>query len=345
VDRSENPHVIRVFARTDIRAAGGAPLDEAAAGAISGAADDIGLCSTSNEIHDLGLLGGRVQLDYDDQAGHFWASAEHESPSPLGDQEIELLKDRTNGDWCDGGAAAFFDYLGGHLGFDLWVSWRDPLLVLQSQRKGWRFVPWSKLARACWRGDLQAPRAAQDAGEDPDARPEGLPILHGAIVRGHVPVAQLLLERGADVYAGDQLEVRRTALRSCATCHRQGEGTLRIARMLLERGADPSGGTDDPLAVARRRKWDRMVELLEEFAGDAGGGRVASGTELRAGDRVRIGRGFFAGTVGVIEHPVIARGANSAKVRIKLASRDMTFDVPCNALWPLGAPDRPRPPE
>jgi hypothetical protein len=157
-------------------------------------------------------------------------------------------------------------------------------------------------------------------------------------------VAQLLLERGADVYARDQLEVRRTALRSCATCHRQDEGTLRIARMLLERGADPSG-TDGPLAVARRRKWHRMVQLLEEFEGDAGGGRVDPGTELRAGDPVRIGRGFFAGTVGVIEQSVIAGAANSAKVRIKLASRDITFEVPCNAIWPLGTPDKPRSPD
>jgi hypothetical protein len=344
VDRGENPHIVRIFARMDIRAADGTPLDRVTLGAISGAADDTGLCSTSWEIHELGLLGGRVQLDYDDQVGHFWAGAEHESPAPLGDQELALLKDRTNGDWCDGGAAAFFDYLGGNLGFDLWVSWRHPLLVLQSRGQGWRFGPWSKLASACWQGDLEAARAALDAGEDVNARPEGLPILHFAIVQGHLAVAQLLIERGADIYARDQLEVGRTALRTCATCHRQGEDTVRIARMLLERGADPSG-TEGPLAVARRRKWDRMVQLLEEFAGDTGGGRADPGTELRAGDPVRIGRGFFAGTVGVIEQGVIADGANSAKVRFKLASRDMTFEVPCSALWPLRTPDTPRSPD
>jgi hypothetical protein len=333
VGSGENANEVRVFARVDVRRWDGSPLDEATARAIDGATSDLGLCSVFEEVRELGLLGGRVALSYDPDVGHLWAFAHHESAAPLGKQEIEFLKERTNGDWCDGVAAAFFEYLGEHLGLDVQVCWRDPLLASQYPRQGRRFSPWSNLARACWQGDLEAARAALEAGEDVDASPQGLPILHGAIIGSHVAAARLLIERGATVFAGDELSIGRTPLWSCVTCHGQREDTVRIARMLLERGADPTrGASGTTLEVARRRKWGPMVRLLEEFEADAGG--AAPRAQLRIGEQVLICRGPFSGLTGAVEQSVSADAPDSARIRIKIFGRDVSVDVPLNEILP-----------
>jgi hypothetical protein len=195
-------------------------------------------------------------------------------------------------------------------------------------------------------GNLEAARAALEAGEDANASPEGLPILHCAIVGSHVAVARLLIEHGADVHAGDKLRVGRTPLRTCVTSERNREGTVPIARMLLEHGADPTRGPwGSVIDVARRRKWHRMVQLLEEFAEETGGRLAEPGTELRVGDRVRIGSGTWAGQVGVIEQSVSADAPHSARIRFNIFGRDVLIDVPLGEIWSPGTSDKPSSPE
>jgi hypothetical protein len=283
MDTGEDRQVVRITAQVRIRAADGAPLDETALRSIAGAASDLGLSSASYEIHEMGLLGGRVQLSHDGTkvgqwhdgtpVGVFRAVAEHESLRQLTAQEIELLIDRTSGDWSDGVGGSFFEYLGKSLGLFLWVCWDGPLQVAQFSRREARFGPWSELAKACWQGNLEEARAALDAGDDVNGRIAGLPILQGAIANGKGLIAELLIERGADVHARDLLDDRRDPLWACATTVVLGDAwAVLIARSLLERGAGPVRRTAvSPLAIAKRRKWDHLVQVLEEFAGPASG--------------------------------------------------------------------------
>jgi hypothetical protein len=327
------------MAPVDVRAVDDTPLDEATVAAVHHATSDLGVCATSPELSEAGLRGGRVLLFYGEQSGHFWAWAEFESPTPLADEQLEFLKRETSSDWHDGVTSAFFEYLGQRLGLRVRAAWREPLTVSQLQGQGWRFAPWSELAQACWRGNLEAARAALDAGDNVNACPDGLPILHGAIIQGHAEVARLLIERGADVRVPDVLASRRDALWTCVTCAHPGNSLLPVARMLLEQGVDPlRGHPDSPLDVARRRNWDRMVGLLEEFA------TPPRGLRLHAGDRVSV-RGPFAGMLGWVEQDVSTDAASSAKVRIHLFGRDVVIDVPSNELFPLGPSGQPRPPE
>jgi ankyrin repeat protein len=80
-------------------------------------------------------------------------------------------------------------------------------------------------------------RLLLDAGVDPDGRGTRHPILKGrtalgiAIHEGHVDVARLMLERGADVNARD----RATALHQAAL-----RGDPDLVELLLDHGADPN---------------------------------------------------------------------------------------------------------
>jgi hypothetical protein len=317
------------MARLAVRAGDGGLPDEATARAVHGATSDLGVCSTSHEVAELGLLGGRVLVHFDEGAG-FWAFAESESPGPLSDDQLDLLTKRTRADWTDGETGCFFEYLPERLGLPAHVRWVEPLIVTQFPGQGRRFAPWSELARTCWQGKLEAARAALAAGEDPNGCPDGLPILHGAIVGGHAEVARLLIERGADVRGRDVLDVQRDPLWTCVTCRQSPGPTALIARMLLERGANPDGGyRGPPLDVARRRGWDDMVRLLEEFTTPP-----RDGLPLRAGARVRIRTGPFSGMRGWVEQDVSGDAAEPVRVRIELLGRPVVVDVPAGDLHP-----------
>jgi hypothetical protein len=325
------PHVVRIAAHVHIEAANGSPIDEATAVAINRNTSDLGLCAASAELTEAGLRGGRVFLSYDEAHKDFWAAAEIESPAPVGDDLLEFVKEEANGDWNDGVTASFFEYLGSRLGLAVHASWRDPMTVSQFQGPRWKCAPWSALSRACWRGHLEEARAALDAGEDVNTSPEGLPILHGAIISGHVEIARLLIDHGADVRRSDELAVERDPLRSCVTHDHPRGSDVVIARMLLERGANPlSCPGDSPLDVARRRKWDSMVRLLEEFV------TPSPGRRLRAGERVRVCTGPFTGMWGSVEQEVMSTDAAiSAKVRIEVFGQQIVIDVSSSELYPL----------
>src|SRR5262249_47993324 len=157
------------------------------------------------EVAGLAIRGGRVKLSHDPRAGHFWAVADYESPAPLGDTELEYLKEETNGDWHDGVGGSFFEYLGQSLGVAVTVSVLGSLQAKQRPGVAARLGPWSELVKACWRKEPERVRDLLDAGEDVNARADGLPALQGAIACGECDIALLLIERGADVHARDLL--------------------------------------------------------------------------------------------------------------------------------------------
>ena len=93
------------------------------------------------------------------------------------------------------------------------------------------------LVEAAKKGDVEAVRAALDAGVDVDA-PEGEQVwcenaLFAAAGAGHVDVIALLLDRGADIHRKGPADM--TALHSAVR-----DGRLEAMKLLLERGAPES---------------------------------------------------------------------------------------------------------
>jgi len=106
------------------------------------------------------------------------------------------------------------------------------------------------------------------------------PPLHVAAAKGHVDVARLLLERGADVNAKESV-YDATPLHIAALY-----GHADVARLLLEHGANPSirdkdGGT--PLDVAREEGHEEVARVIEEYMrGRRGVGVEAPATPVGA---------------------------------------------------------------
>ncbi|KAJ7167380.1 hypothetical protein C8R43DRAFT_1121809 [Mycena crocata] len=83
---------------------------------------------------------------------------------------------------------------------------------------------------------------------------------------GHIPIVKLLLERGADIHAGDEAALQEAALR----------GKLEVVRLLLENGADIHAGDD--AAVQGAVSWGQLevVRLLLEKGADIHAGDDAA---------------------------------------------------------------------
>ncbi len=89
-----------------------------------------------------------------------------------------------------------------------------------------------------------------------------LPVLYHAAVRGNIPVAETLLEHGADINAGEN---KNTALHGAVFF-----GQTPMARWLIERGAnvnarDSQGKT--PLAIAHKLGNAEIAILLRQHGG------------------------------------------------------------------------------
>jgi ankyrin repeat protein len=137
--------------------------------------------------------------------------------------------------------------------------------------------------------------------------PDGFPILGLAAVFGHRPVAEYLLEKGADVNAVSKNGTGYTALTGAVASsnadlvafllahgadagHRYGpgysplveaaaNGKLEIVRMLLDHGADPHAKTNDgktALRFAEERGHKSVAELLRRRGA---GGRAATAAD------------------------------------------------------------------
>jgi hypothetical protein len=116
------------------------------------------------------------------------------------------------------------------------------------------------LASCVREGDIHAIDLFLDAGFNPDSRDKhGVPLLCLAARSHHQGVAQLLLERGADIDL--QSEDRGyTALMDAVK-----GGTAEQASFFLERGADPNRVSKDgqnALIIAVGRKDPELVRLL-----------------------------------------------------------------------------------
>ena len=113
-------------------------------------------------------------------------------------------------------------------------------------------------------GDVE--RVLSMMEENPDLKnatgAHGIPIMHYPVVTGNKDLANLLLERGADVNAGTG---SNTALHGAAYFNQ-----LEMARWLIEHGADvnaPDYEGKTPLARALESGNQAVAEVLREHGG------------------------------------------------------------------------------
>lgn len=118
------------------------------------------------------------------------------------------------------------------------------------------------LGLSCFFSQPECARILVEAGADVRAaarNPMRVTALHAAAASGQMVLVELLLERGADPDARQQLGW--TALHAAAA-----HGDAALARALLAHGADPALRNDegaDALALAREKGHREIVELLE----------------------------------------------------------------------------------
>ena len=112
--------------------------------------------------------------------------------------------------------------------------------------------------------------------EDPDLAnawaDDGFQPLGLASFFGHVEVARLLVERGAEVNSASRNEMRVMPLHSAAAT---GDADTRyeLAKLLLDNGADPNARQQDdytPLMAADQHGDERLARLLEGHGADRG---------------------------------------------------------------------------
>lgn len=114
---------------------------------------------------------------------------------------------------------------------------------------------------AFFSGDVECARVLLGAGADvsaPALNAMEVTPLNSAAARGRHAVAQLLLDRGADVHASQHGGY--SALHSAAA-----NGDVALAELLLERGADPSRAAEDgrlPADLAAERGHPELAARL-----------------------------------------------------------------------------------
>lgn len=134
-----------------------------------------------------------------------------------------------------------------------------------------------RLEEAVLAGDRDAVQAALAAGADPSRRVENnLPPLTNAAYEGHVEIARLLIEAGAE------LDPRCRPNVICKALHHAAErGHAELTRMLLEAGADPdSRGPygDVPLLYALAAGELETARILLELGADPDEPNVSGAT-------------------------------------------------------------------
>lgn len=131
----------------------------------------------------------------------------------------------------------------------------DPPLVRATDGEGR-----TALHHAAGRGHVEVAAVLLDAGAEIDAREQDAETpLHYAAWRSHLAVARQLIARGADLEARNRWE--RTPLLIVA----RETGSAEMARLLIEAGADANvrdRGGDSPLDLAAWRGFAQLVDLL-----------------------------------------------------------------------------------
>lgn len=251
----------------------------------------------TDELADLGIIGGKLQLIYEEKTGilqtmkrvlggssqgttslrvlsEFWA------PQRLSEADLERLVEDTRGQWSDGiGEGPWYETAlpDPQVWIDVSPSNVDQELRVEQIEDG-RRVPSLSLWKAAQAGDVEAIKKALADGEDVNISWQGFNALHMALRHGRTDAALLLIARGADVSASDI--VKRTPLMACAASRDLNDAdSVMIALALIAAGADVKfedldGGVDEKergataLYWAKRENKQLLANVLIERGAD-----------------------------------------------------------------------------
>lgn len=148
------------------------------------------------ELADVGIVGGQIHLT--GSFGSYTIEVHYWAPTSLDRPTIEALGNDTLAQMNDGMGEGGFDFCfeGEEYHVDVDTSAE---MNLQEFDDGKVIEPPSQLAMAARDGDTQRVKELLNSGqESPDARHQGYPALHLAILYGHVESAKDLISAGAN---------------------------------------------------------------------------------------------------------------------------------------------------
>jgi hypothetical protein len=222
-----------------------------------------------DDLADLGVIGGSLRLQFEQQTGTLRVVSDFWAPRRLRRDELALLVAETKGQWSDGiGEGSWCDKVipNANVSVDVSSSGDGKVKVEQTDDGRPVALP-ALLPKAAKSGDLKAIREALAVGEDINALSiQRFTPLSLAIRYQHVEAAILLVNQGADV---DLRCWEHTPLMDCAlTRDLSDEDASKIACALLERGANvnaPSGTDDNALSYAENRDKKQLQALLVKW--------------------------------------------------------------------------------
>jgi ankyrin repeat protein len=228
-----------------------------------------------NKLAKLNLVGGHIDLAYDENLQRLVVLSEFLCDKKLTDEELSELTKEVTGQWSDGMGENFSGQYELETGIKLDLRPYQQKLSCEQIDDGLAPPPKtvSKIFKAL--KDVDKLQKLLKSGESPNQRDKSNATpLQLAIRESLEEAAIMLMDAGADLNALENGKYTNMRMLSVATMTAMDEETrLRIVKALLDRGADVNardgdegGSTALRWAVNRRNK--RLVELFIERGAD-----------------------------------------------------------------------------
>ena len=219
-------------------------------------------------LGEIGLIGGHLQLVFDQASQRLRVCAIYHSPRALKKKELAALVDETKGQCGDGIGENGIESGDENLCIDV-----SPLATYDEEFRVEQIDDGVKVAKprksplfaAVMKNDVARIAKLLDEGENINSRNRHKQTpLSVAVDENQIEAARLLIERGAD------LNVRVNSFNVTALANAAMQGQIEILTALLQAGADPNYCDPDPnsdyypLHMACNRSQTAAAKLLVE---------------------------------------------------------------------------------